>query len=66
MTEHGELIARIVPVQDRAPAPTLTRLANEGRLRRAIRPGYRPRMRAGDGTDKLTDALTSLRDEERW
>lgn len=66
VTEHGKLIARIVPVQDRAPAPVLTRLAEAGRLRRATRPGYRPRMRPGDGGDQLTDALAELRDEERW
>lgn len=66
VTEHGKLIARIVPVQDRAPAPVLTRLTEAGRLRRATRPGYRPRMRPGDGGDQLTDALAELRDEERW
>ena len=60
MTEHGELIAHII-----APAPTPSRLANEGQLRRAIRPGYRPRMRAGDGTDRLTDAVATLRDEDQ-
>lgn len=66
VTEHGRLIARLVPVQDRAPSPVLTRLVESGRVRRATRPGYRPRMRAGDGTDKLSDALAELRDEERW
>jgi hypothetical protein len=30
------------------------------------RPGYRPRMRRGDGTNRLTDALAALRDEETW
>lgn len=66
VTEHGRLIARLVPVHDRAPSPVLTRLVESGRVRRATRPGYRPRMRAGDGTDKLSDALAELRDEERW
>lgn len=66
VTEHGRLIARLVPVHDCAPSPVLTRLVESGRVRRATRPGYRPRMRAGDGTDKLSDALAELRDEERW
>ncbi|SFP47547.1 prevent-host-death family protein [Amycolatopsis arida] len=66
VTEHGKLIARIVPVRDRQPAPILTRLADAGRLQRAKRPGYRPRMHPGDGTDLLTDALAELRAEERW
>lgn len=66
VTEHGRLIARLVPVQDRAPSPVLTRLVESGRVRRATRPGYRPRMRAGDGTDALSDALADLRSEERW
>ncbi|MPY83646.1 MAG: type II toxin-antitoxin system prevent-host-death family antitoxin [Actinophytocola sp.] len=66
VTEHGTLIARIVPVQQRAPAPVIGRLVEEGRLRRADRPGYRPRMHPGDGIDQLGDALAKLRDEERW
>jgi prevent-host-death family protein len=66
VTEHGRLIARIVPVADRAPTPALTRLIESGRARLAVRPGYRPRMRAGDGTDRLGDALAALRGEERW
>jgi len=65
VTEHGTVIARIVPVQQRIPAPVLSKLAEEGRLRRADRPGYRPRMHPGDGTDQLGDALAELRDEER-
>ncbi|MGZ0151403.1 hypothetical protein ACXJJ3_30415 [Kribbella sp. WER1] len=44
----------------------LDRLAAEGRVRPAVRPGFRPRMRAGDGTDRLGDSLAALRDEERW
>lgn len=66
VTEYGRLIARIVPVDERPPTPVLDRLAAEGRLRLAVRPGYRPRMRAGDGSDRLGDALRALRDEESW
>ncbi|HEY4461332.1 MAG TPA: type II toxin-antitoxin system prevent-host-death family antitoxin [Streptosporangiaceae bacterium] len=66
VTEHGRLIARIVPVGERRPAPVLARLVASGRATLAQRPGYRPRMRPGDGTDRLTDALTELRGEERW
>ncbi|HEV2361125.1 MAG TPA: hypothetical protein VGS21_05445 [Acidimicrobiales bacterium] len=32
----------------------------------ASRPGFRPRMRPGDGTDTLSDTLAAMRDEERW
>ena len=66
VTEHGRLIARIVPVGDREPTPILARLADSGRATLARRPGYRPRMRPGDGTDQLSDALAALRDEEPW
>jgi antitoxin (DNA-binding transcriptional repressor) of toxin-antitoxin stability system len=66
VTEHGRLIARIVPVPDREPAPVLARLVESGRATLARRPGYRPRMRSGDGTDRLSDALVELRDEESW
>ncbi len=66
VTEHGRLIARIVPVGNRQPAPVLERLVESGRATLARRPGYRPRMRPGDGTDGLSDALAALRDEERW
>jgi prevent-host-death family protein len=65
VTEYGRLIARIVPVEEREPAPVLDRLAAAGRLRSAVRPGYRPRMLPATGT-KLGDALVALRDEERW
>jgi hypothetical protein len=44
----------------------LTRLVRVGRAVLARRPGYRARMRAGDGTDRLSDALAELRAEERW
>ncbi|MFD7155728.1 type II toxin-antitoxin system Phd/YefM family antitoxin [Kribbella sp. NPDC059898] len=66
VTEYGRLIARIVPVVEWDETPVLDRLAAEGKVRPAVRPGYRPRMRAGDGTDKLGDSLAALRDEERW
>src|ERR1700678_3845380 len=66
VTEHGRLIARIVPVGERQPTPVLARLVAAGRATLARRPGYRPRMRPGDGTDRLSDALAALRDEERW
>jgi prevent-host-death family protein len=66
VTEHGRLIARIVPVGERQPPPVLVRLAESGRATLAQRPGYRPRMRPGDGTDRLSEAVAELRDEERW
>jgi prevent-host-death family protein len=66
VTEHGRLIARIVPVGEREPTAMLARLVESGRATLARRPGYRPRMRPGDGTDALSDALAALRDEERW
>jgi prevent-host-death family protein len=66
ITEYGRLIARIVPVQDRAPTPIMTQLVEAGRARRALRPGYRPKMRPGDGSDRLSEALAELRDEETW
>jgi len=66
VTEHGRLIARIVPAGEREPTPVLTRLVSSGRATLAERPGYRPRMRPGDGTDKLSDALAALREEETW
>jgi prevent-host-death family protein len=66
ITEYGKLIARIVPVEERTVAPIMTRLVESGRARLATRPGYRPRMRPGDGTDRLGDALTELREEEPW
>src|ERR1700730_13717 len=66
VTEHGRLIARIVPVGEREPTPILARLVASGRATLARRPGYRPRMRPGDGTDRLSDALAAMRDEESW
>jgi prevent-host-death family protein len=66
VTEYGKLVARIVPAAEREPAPVLDWLAEAGRVRLAARPGFRPRMRAGDGTDRLGGALAALRDEQRW
>lgn len=66
VTEYGRLIARIVPVEERPPTPALQLMVKAGRVRLATRPGFRPRMHAGDGTDRLGKALTELRDEERW
>lgn len=66
VTEHGRLIARIVPVGDREPAPMLARLVASGRATLARRPGYRPRMRPGDGRDRLSETLAAMRDKESW
>jgi len=44
----------------------LARLVESGRATLARRPGYRPRMRPADGTDKLSETLAAMRDEERW
>jgi prevent-host-death family protein len=66
VTEHGRLIARIVPVAERAPVPVLERLVESGRATPARRPGYRPRMRPADGTNTLSDAVAAMRDEEPW
>ncbi|WP_250290093.1 type II toxin-antitoxin system prevent-host-death family antitoxin [Frankia sp. CiP1_Cm_nod1] len=65
VTEYGRLIARIVPAEEREPAPVMTRLVESGRARLAVRPGYRPRMRPGDG-DRLGETLAALRAEETW
>jgi antitoxin (DNA-binding transcriptional repressor) of toxin-antitoxin stability system len=62
----GRLIARIVPVGNREPTPVLARLVAAGRAILARRPGYRPRMRPGDGSDRLSAALAAMRDEEPW
>jgi prevent-host-death family protein len=66
VTEHGRLIARIVPAGDREPTPVLARLAESGRATLAQRPGYRPPMRPATGTDRLSETLAELRNEERW
>jgi prevent-host-death family protein len=66
ITERGRLIGRIVPVERPQPTPVLARLVDAGRATLARRPGFRPRMRPGDGTDKFSEALAALRDEENW
>ena len=66
VTQRGRLIARITPVPAPEPSQILERLHNAGRLRPAVRPGYRPSSRDGDGTDRLADALASLRAEQSW
>jgi prevent-host-death family protein len=66
ITEHGRLVARITPVEKPDPTPVLDRLVAEGRATLALNPGFRPRMRRGDGTAPLSEALAELRDEERW
>jgi prevent-host-death family protein len=66
VTDRGRLIARIVPVAERAPTPKLQRLLDSGRAQPAARPGTRPRMRTGDGTNRLNDTLRALRDDELW
>lgn len=65
VTDYGRLVARIVPVEDRALSSAMQRMIDAGRIMPAVRPGVRPRMHAGDGTDRLADALTALRDQER-
>jgi prevent-host-death family protein len=66
VTEHGRLIARIVPVAERQPTPILARLVESGRATLARRPGFRPQMRPSDGTDSLTETVAAMRDEEHW
>ena len=66
VTEHGRLIARIVPVGERELTPILARLVASRRATLARRPGYRPRMRPGDATDRLSKTVSEMRDEERW
>lgn len=66
ITEYGKPIARLVPIDQDAAPGILTRLAAEGRVRLATRPGYRPAMHPGDGTNLLADALADERDQERW
>jgi len=66
VTEHGRLIARIVPVSEREPTPILARLVASGRATLAHRPDYRPRMRPSDGPERLSETLAAMRDEESW
>jgi prevent-host-death family protein len=66
ITEYGKPVARLVPIDVDASPSILTHLAAQGRVRLATRPGFRPAMRAGDGSNLLTDTLAAMRDEERW
>jgi len=66
ITDYGRLVARIVPVAERTPTPVLQTLLDAGRVTPATRHGVRPRMHAGDGTDRLGDALADQRADERW
>jgi len=66
VTEYGRALARIVPIEARAHTPIMTRLVESGRATLATRPGFRPRMRAGDGSDALAGALADIRGEERY
>jgi prevent-host-death family protein len=64
VTDHGRLVARIVPVGEREPTRIPADLVASSRATLARRPGYRPRMRPGDGTDRLSETLAATRDEE--
>jgi len=66
VTAYGRLIARIIPVEERPPTPVFQQLVDAGRVQRASRPGVRPHLLAGDGTDQLSEALGQMRDQERW
>ena len=55
VTEHGRLIARIVPVGEREPTPILARLVASGRATLARRPGrIRPSRLARRGIPFLS------------
>lgn len=66
VTDRGKPIAQIVPLTERPLSPVLARLAAEGRVKLARRTGPLPRPLPGDGTNRLSDALQALRDEERY
>ena len=66
VTDRGRLIARIVPAGDPEPTPILARLVDSGRATLARRPGYRPPMHPGDDTNRLSDAVAAMRNDERW
>lgn len=65
VTDYGRLVARLVPVHAPSPAPTLDQLVADGRATRAQRPGFRPVLHPGDGTDRLAEALEDSRNGER-
>ncbi|WP_035738321.1 type II toxin-antitoxin system Phd/YefM family antitoxin [Glycomyces arizonensis] len=66
VTEYGRTIARLVPVPACELMPVLDRLESAGRLRRASRPAFRPRMREGDGANQLSGTLADMRETEAW
>lgn len=66
VTDRGLTVARIVPVATRPASPVLARLVSSGRATLPRRTGPRPTILPGDGTNRLSDALQALRDEERW
>lgn len=61
ITEYGKPVARLVPIDQAAPENVLTSLAAEGRLRLATRPGHRPAMHPGDGTNLFAEALAAAK-----
>lgn len=66
ITDRGQPVAQIVPIRPAFKSPVLARLAAEGRLIPARRRGPRPRILPGDGTNRLSDMVRTMRDEERW
>lgn len=66
VTDHGRLVARISPVDVSTPPPALQLMIEVGRAHSATRPGFRPRMHAAGGTDRVSDALAEVRGAERW
>ena len=66
VTDYGRLVARIVPAAEPTRTSVLRKLIDEGLVRPAVRPGFRPRMRAAGAGDRLSEALEDLRREERW
>lgn len=65
ITEYGRPIARIVPIEQHERPAILERLEAEGRLRRAIRPGYLPRRAAARPGPSLTEQLLAEREQGR-
>lgn len=66
VTDRGRPVAQIVPIRTRSMSPTVARLVAEGRLIPARRSGPRPRILPGDGTNRLSDMVRTMRDEEPW
>ena len=66
VTDRGRPVAQIVPIATRQISPTLARLVAEGRARLPRRTGPRPPILPGDGTNRLSDMVRTMRDEERW